>query len=86
MLCGILPLNPRMKLRFNSEKPEHKNPLRYRRNGQEENKMYEYIRGNYIYSGNRECGSPVREVKTISEKEAKYWDNIEKQIRQQQNG
>lgn len=48
--------------------------------------MYEYIRGNYIYYGNRECGSPVREVKTISDKEAKYWDNIEKQIRQQQKG
>ena len=49
-------------------------------------KMYEYVRGNYIYSGNRESGSPIREVKTISEKEAKYWDNIEKQIRQQQKG
>ena len=48
--------------------------------------MYEYVRGNYIYSGNRECGSPVREVKTVSDKEAKYWDNIEKQIRQQQKG
>ena len=43
--------------------------------------MYEYNLGNYIYSGNRECGSPVREVKTISDKEAKYWDNIEKQIK-----
>ena len=49
-------------------------------------KMYEYVRGNYVYSGNRECGSPIREVKTVSEKEAKYWDNVEKQIRQQQKG
>ena len=44
--------------------------------------MYEYIKGNYVYCGNKECGSPIREIKPISEKEAKYWDNIEKQIRQ----
>lgn len=43
--------------------------------------MYEYTRGNYIYCGDRYCGSPRKEVKTISEKEAKYWDKIEKQIR-----
>ena len=48
--------------------------------------MYEYNKGNYVYYGNKECGSPIREIKTISEKEAKYWDNIEKQIkRQEQN-
>jgi len=46
--------------------------------------MYEYIRGNYIYVGDRQCGSPVREIKTISDKEAKYWESIEKQIRRQQ--
>lgn len=46
--------------------------------------MYEYNQGNYIYRGNRECGTPIREVKSISDKEAKYWDNIEKQIRNQQ--
>lgn len=45
--------------------------------------MYEYNKGNYVYYGNKECGSPRREIKTVSEKEAKYWDNIEKQIRQQ---
>lgn len=47
--------------------------------------MYEYNRGNYIYYGNKECGSPTREIKTISQKEANYWDRIEKQIRQQKN-
>ncbi|MEE1504538.1 MAG: hypothetical protein UGF89_09890 [Acutalibacteraceae bacterium] len=45
--------------------------------------MFEYAKGNYVYSGNRECGSPVREIKTISEKDAKYWDKVEKQIMQQ---
>lgn len=45
--------------------------------------MYEYAKGNYVYHGNKECGSPIREIKTVSDKEAKYWDNIEKQIRQQ---
>lgn len=44
-------------------------------------KMYEYTRGNYVYRGNRECGSPVREIKTISQKEADYWDRIEREIR-----
>ena len=44
--------------------------------------MYNYIKGNYVYCGNKECGSPIKEIKTISEKEAKYWDDIEKQIRQ----
>lgn len=43
--------------------------------------MYEYTRGNYVYRGNRECGSPVREIKTISQKEADYWDRIEREIR-----
>lgn len=43
--------------------------------------MYEYTKGNYVYKGDKTCGSPVREVKTISEKEARYWDKVEKQIR-----
>lgn len=43
--------------------------------------MYEYTKGNYVYRGNRECGSPVREIKTISQKEADYWDRIEREIR-----
>lgn len=43
--------------------------------------MYEYVKGNYIYQGDKTYGSPVREIKTISEKEAKYWDKLEKQIR-----
>lgn len=45
--------------------------------------MYEYTKGNYVYYGNKECGNPVREIKTVSQKEADYWDRIEKQIRQQ---
>ena len=44
--------------------------------------MYEYIRGNYIYNGNKECGSPVREVRTVSQAEADYWDRLEKQCRE----
>ena len=48
--------------------------------------MYEYIRGNFIYKGNRECGSPVREVKCVSDREAKYWDKIDKQIRSLEKG
>ena len=43
--------------------------------------MYEYTKGNYVYNGNRQCGSPIREVKTISDQEAKYWDKLEKEIR-----
>jgi hypothetical protein len=43
--------------------------------------MYEYTKGNYIYRGNKEYGSPVREIKTISQKEADYWDRIEREIR-----
>lgn len=46
--------------------------------------MYEFSKGNYIYYGTRQAASPVREIKTISDKEAKYWDNIEKQIKRQQ--
>lgn len=46
--------------------------------------MYEYVRGNYVYYGDKYCGSPRREIKTVSEKEAKHWDNLEKQIRQQE--
>ena len=49
----------------------------------EVHKMYEYTKGNYVYYGNKECGNPVREIKTVSQKEADYWDRIEKQIRQQ---
>lgn len=45
--------------------------------------MYEYTKGNYVYYGNQYCGSPVGEIKTISDKEAKHWDNIEKQIKSQ---
>ncbi len=43
--------------------------------------MYDYIRGNYVYNGNNYCGTPLREIKTISEKEARYWDKLEKEIR-----
>ena len=43
--------------------------------------MYEYIKGNYVYNGNNYCGTPIREIKTISDKEARHWDNLEKQIR-----
>ena len=43
--------------------------------------MYEYVKGNYIYRGTETYGSPVREIKTISDKEARYWDKIESQIR-----
>ena len=55
-------------------------------NYKEVKQMYEYIRGSYIYRGGQGYGSPVREIKTISEKEAKYWDRIEKQIREQERG
>ena len=47
--------------------------------------MYEYCRGNYIYRGNNYCGTPIREVKTVSDKEARYWDNLEKQIKRQES-
>ena len=43
--------------------------------------MYEYTRENYVYNGNNYCGTPIREIKTITDKEARYWDNLEKQIR-----
>lgn len=43
--------------------------------------MYEYTKGNYVYRGNKECGTPLREIKTISQKEADYWDRIEREIR-----
>lgn len=46
--------------------------------------MYEYAKENYVYYGNKECGSPIREIKTVSNEEAKYWDRIEAQIRRQQ--
>ena len=44
--------------------------------------MYEYTREKYIYYGNKECGSPVREVRTVSQKEADYWDRLDKACRQ----
>ena len=43
--------------------------------------MYEYNKGNYIYYGDKKCGTPIKEIKTINENEAKYWDKIEKDIR-----
>lgn len=43
--------------------------------------MYEYTKGNYVYRGNKECGTPLREIKTVSQQEADYWDRIEKEIR-----
>ena len=46
--------------------------------------MNEYLKGNYIYLGNNECGSPIREVKPISQKQADYWDRLEREIRQQE--
>ena len=46
--------------------------------------MYEYARNNYVYRGNKECGSPVREVRTVSQKEADYWDRLDRQIRKQE--
>ena len=45
--------------------------------------MYEYRKGNYVYYGSKEYGSPMREVKTISQAEANYWDRLEKRINQQ---
>ena len=45
--------------------------------------MYEYAKGNYVFRGNKECGSPVREIKSVSQEEADYWDRLEKQIRAQ---
>ena len=45
--------------------------------------MYEYTKGNYVYRGTRECGSPIREVRTTTQKEADYWDRLEKEIRRQ---
>lgn len=43
--------------------------------------MYEYNKGNYIYYGDRYCGSPIKGIKTISNDEYKYWDKIEKEIK-----
>lgn len=45
---------------------------------------YEYTKGNYVYSGNKEYGSPVREVRVVSQKEADYWDRLEKEIKRQE--
>ena len=47
--------------------------------------MYEYIKGDYIYYGSTECGSPIREIRTCTDKEAKFWDNLDKQIRRQKS-
>jgi hypothetical protein len=43
--------------------------------------MNEYARGNYVYRGTQGCGSPVREIKTVSQKEADYWDRLEREAR-----
>ena len=43
--------------------------------------MYDYTNGNYVYRGNKECGTPLREVRTVSLQEADYWDRIEREIR-----
>ena len=45
--------------------------------------MNEYAMGNYVFRGNKECGSPIREIKSVSQEEADYWDRLEKQIRAQ---
>lgn len=45
--------------------------------------MYEYAKGNCVFRGNKEYGSPIREIKSVSQEEADYWDRIEKQIRAQ---
>ncbi len=45
---------------------------------------YEYTKGNYVYSGNKEYGSPVREIRVVSQKEADYWDRLEKEIKRQE--
>ena len=45
---------------------------------------HEYTKGNYVYSGNKEYGSPVREVRVVSQKEADYWDRLEKEIKRQE--
>ncbi len=45
--------------------------------------MNEYAKGNYVFRGNKECGSPIREIKSVSQEEADYWDRIEKQIHAQ---
>lgn len=46
--------------------------------------MYEYYNpnNNYVYRGNNGYGSPVRECKTISEKEAKRIDREERAIKE----
>ena len=46
----------------------------------------ECVKGKYVCREyNKGCYSPVREIKTISQAEADYWDRIEKQIRMQRN-
>lgn len=44
--------------------------------------MYYYTNNSYVYYGNKECGTPVREIKTCSDSEAKYWDRLEKACRE----
>lgn len=46
--------------------------------------MYEYAKGNFVYRGNQECGSPIREIRTVSQKEADYWDKLEREIKRQE--
>ena len=47
--------------------------------------MYYYTKGNYVYYGDNTHGTPTKEIKTITDTQARYWDNIEKQIKQQNN-
>lgn len=46
--------------------------------------MYEYLNpyNGYVYRGSQGCGSPVREVKTVTDAEAKQIDRLEKAIRE----
>lgn len=44
--------------------------------------MYEYTKNDYVYRGGKDYGPPIREIKTVSEQEAKKWDNLDKQIRE----
>lgn len=46
--------------------------------------MYEYSKGNYVYYGNKECGSPIREIKSVSEKEYNFWNNLDRKIKMQE--
>ena len=45
--------------------------------------MTEFSGRNYVFSGTKYSFSPVREIITCTDKEAKFWDNLDKQIRRQ---